>query len=122
MDHFKNALPDDLGIEKIHHVAVIVRDLEASLGFYRDKLGLRVDSVMDMEYDHVQDRVPPRRRDEDFELVQPIRRHDRLGTLLEAKGEGFHHVCFEVDDIQGRPRRPRGEGSDPDRHRTAQRR
>jgi len=99
MDHFKNALPDDLGIEKIHHVAVIVRDLEASLGFYRDKLGLRVDSVMDMEYDHVKIGFLPVGETK-IELVQPTDDTTGSARFLEAKGEGFHHVCFEVDDIQ----------------------
>ena len=99
MDQHKSALPDGIGIAKIHHVAVIVRDLEASLGLYRDKLGLAVESVMDMEYDHVtigfltvgETKV---------ELVQPTDGTTGSARFLESKGEGFHHVCFEVPDIQ----------------------
>ena len=45
MDQFSAALPEGLGIRKIHHVAVIVRDMEASLGLYRDKMGLDVDAI-----------------------------------------------------------------------------
>jgi catechol 2,3-dioxygenase-like lactoylglutathione lyase family enzyme len=45
MDQLKSALPQGLGIGRIHHVAVIVRSLDAALDLYRDKLGLTVDTV-----------------------------------------------------------------------------
>jgi methylmalonyl-CoA epimerase len=99
MDEFESALPEGLGIEKIHHVAVIVRDLEASLGLYRDKLGLRVDSVMEMSYDHVIIGFLPV-GEVKIELVQPTDNLTGSARFLESKGEGFHHVCFEVPDIQ----------------------
>ena len=53
MDQLKSALPAGLGIGKIHHLAVVVRDIENALGLYRDKLGLPVEAVMEMDYDHV---------------------------------------------------------------------
>jgi methylmalonyl-CoA epimerase len=99
MDQLKSALPDDLGIEKIHHVAVIVRDLEASLGFYRDKLGLNVESVQNMDYDHVTIGFLPVGETK-IELVQPTDDTTGSARFLASKGEGFHHVCFEVNDIQ----------------------
>jgi methylmalonyl-CoA epimerase len=99
MDQLKSALPDGLGIEKIHHVAVIVRDLDASLGLYRDTLGLDVEAVMDMEYDHVKIGFLPVGETK-IELVQPTDNTTGSAKFLESKGEGFHHVCFEVQDIQ----------------------
>jgi methylmalonyl-CoA epimerase len=99
MDQFKSALPEGIGIGKIHHVAVIVRDLEASLGLYRDKLGLEVESVMDMADDHVRIGFLPVGGTK-IELVQPIDNTTGSARFLETKGEGFHHVCFEVPDIQ----------------------
>ena len=99
MDQLESALPEGIGIGKIHHVAVIVRDLEASLGLYRDKLGLDVESVMNMEYDHVTIGFLPV-GDTKIELVQPTDNTTGSARFLESKGEGFHHVCFEVPDIQ----------------------
>jgi len=99
MDQFKSALPEGIGIGKIHHVAVIVRDLEASLGLYRDKLGLEVESVMDMAHDHVRIGFLPVGGTK-IELVQPTDNTTGSARFLETKGEGFHHVCFEVPDIQ----------------------
>lgn len=99
MDQLKSALPQDLGIEKIHHVAVVVRDIDAALSLYRDKLGLEVEAVLHMDYDHVTIGFLAVGGTK-IELVQPT--DDTTGTarFLESKGEGFHHVCFEVPDIQ----------------------
>jgi methylmalonyl-CoA epimerase len=99
MDQLKSALPEGLGIEKIHHVAVIVRDMESSLSLYRDKLGLHVETVLEMEYDHVIIGFLPV-GEVKIELVQPTDNTTGSARFLETKGEGFHHICFEVPDIQ----------------------
>jgi methylmalonyl-CoA/ethylmalonyl-CoA epimerase len=99
MDQLKSALPEGLGIGKIHHVAVIVRDLEAALDLYRDKLGLSVETVMPIPYDRVTIGFLPV-GEVKIELVQPDDDTTGAAKFLQAKGEGFHHVCFEVPDIQ----------------------
>jgi methylmalonyl-CoA epimerase len=99
MDQLKSALPKGIGIEKIHHVAVIVRDMEGALGFYRDKLGLDVEAVMTMDYDHVVIGFLPV-GEVKIELVQPTDDTTGSARFLASKGEGFHHICFEVPDIQ----------------------
>jgi methylmalonyl-CoA/ethylmalonyl-CoA epimerase len=99
MDQLKSSLPEGLGIRKIHHVAVIVRDLNAALDLYRDKLGLTVESVMDMAFDHVTIGFLPV-GEVKIELVQPTDNTTGSARFLESKGEGFHHVCFEVPDIR----------------------
>jgi methylmalonyl-CoA/ethylmalonyl-CoA epimerase len=83
---------------RIHHVALVVRDLEASLRLYRDTLGLELELVLPIESDGVtiafllvgESKV---------ELVQPTDPETGVARFLEAKGEGFHHVCYEVPDL-----------------------
>jgi methylmalonyl-CoA/ethylmalonyl-CoA epimerase len=99
MDKLESALPEGLGIVKIHHVAVIVRDIDAALDLYRDKLGLDVEAVMNMEYDHVVIGFLPV-GEVKIELVAPTDNTTGSARFLETKGEGFHHVCFEVPDVQ----------------------
>ena len=83
---------------RVHHVAVIVRDIEDSLGFWRDMLGLELEAVMDIEHDRV--RIAFLGVGESkVELVQPTDDTTGVARFLESKGEGFHHVCFEVPDI-----------------------
>jgi methylmalonyl-CoA epimerase len=86
------------GLGKVHHVAVIVRDIEESLGFWRDMLGLPVDLVLPIEHDRVVIAFLPVGESK-VELVQPTDDTTGVARFLASKGEGFHHVCFEVDNI-----------------------
>ncbi len=83
---------------RIHHVAIVVRSIDASLGLWRDTLGLPVELVLPIEHDRVtiaflgvgESKV---------ELVQPDDDTTGVARFLASRGEGFHHVCFEVPNI-----------------------
>jgi len=83
---------------KVHHVAVVVADLDAALGFYRDTLGLPVELVLPIETDGVTIAFLPVGESK-VELVQPTDDSTGVARFLANKGEGFHHVCFEVPDL-----------------------
>ena len=83
---------------RVHHVAVIVADIEASLGFWRDMLGLPVELILPIEQDRVTIAFLPVGESK-VELVQPTDDTTGVARFLANKGEGFHHVCFEVPDI-----------------------
>jgi methylmalonyl-CoA epimerase len=83
---------------KVHHVALIVRSLDEALGFWRDTLGLDLETVMDIPTDHV--RIAFLGVGESkVELVEPTDDTTGVARFLESKGEGFHHVCFEVANL-----------------------
>ena len=83
---------------KIHHVAIVVRSIDASLVLWRDLLGLDLEAVMDIPTDHV--RIAFLGVGESkVELVEPTDDTTGVARFLASKGEGFHHVCFEVDNL-----------------------
>ena len=83
---------------KVHHVALIVRSIEDALGLWRDLLGLELETVMDIPGDRV--RIAFLAVGESkVELVEPTDDTTGVARFLESKGEGFHHVCFEVPDL-----------------------
>jgi len=92
-------LPPAIGsIGKVHHVALIVSSIEDSLGLWRDALRLELETVMDIESDHV--RIAFLGVGESkVELVEPTDDTTGVARFLANKGEGFHHVCFEVPDL-----------------------
>ena len=92
-------LPADLHrIGRVHHVALVVRSIEASLGLWRDALALELETVMDIPGDHV--RIAFLGVGESkIELVEPTDDTTGIARFLENKGEGFHHVCFEVPNL-----------------------
>lgn len=85
-------------IGRIHHVAVVVRSIEDSLGFYRDGLGLQLETISDVPDDRVRIAFLGVGQSK-IELVQPTDDTTGVARFLESKGEGFHHVCFEVDNL-----------------------
>jgi methylmalonyl-CoA/ethylmalonyl-CoA epimerase len=92
-------LPDHIrGLGRVHHVAVIVRDIEESLGLWRDMLGLPVELVLPIEQDRVTIAFLPVGESK-IELVQPTDDTTGVARFLASKGEGVHHVCFEVDNV-----------------------
>jgi len=92
-------LPTDLHrIGKVHHVALIVRSIDSSIGLWRDALALELETVMDIPGDQV--RIAFLGVGESkIELVEPTDDTTGVARFLENKGEGFHHVCFEVPNL-----------------------
>jgi methylmalonyl-CoA/ethylmalonyl-CoA epimerase len=90
--------PSVRNIGKIHHVALIVRSIEEALGLWRDTLGLELETVMDIPSDRV--RIAFLGVGESkVELVEPTDDTTGVARFLASKGEGFHHVCFEVPNL-----------------------
>jgi methylmalonyl-CoA epimerase len=83
---------------KVHHVALIVRDLDEALVFWRDTLGLPVELVLPIETDRVTIAFLPVGESK-VELVVPADDTTGVARFLATKGEGFHHVCFEVENL-----------------------
>jgi methylmalonyl-CoA/ethylmalonyl-CoA epimerase len=87
-------------IKKLDHIAIAVHKVEEASEFYQDKLGLTLENV---------EVVKEQRTKVGFlsvgetriELVEPAAEDSPLVKFLETKGPGIHHLCFEVDDIDG---------------------
>ena len=85
-------------IGRVHHVALIVRSIDDALGLWRDALHLELETVMDIESDRV--RIAFLGVGESkVELVEPTDDTTGVARFLASKGEGFHHVCFEVPNL-----------------------
>jgi methylmalonyl-CoA/ethylmalonyl-CoA epimerase len=87
-------------IKKINHVAVVVDDMEKSLSFWRDALGLEMTELRDVPAEAAQIAFLPIAGSE-VELVRPTTDDSGLAKYLAKRGAGMHHVCLEVDDIAG---------------------
>ena len=85
-------------IKKINHVAIVVQDIDEALGFWRDQLGLELDHIEEVPSQASKVAFMPVGGSE-VELVQPTDPESGLGKYLEKRGEGLHHLCIEVDDI-----------------------
>ena len=85
-------------IIRINHVAIVVEDLEYSLAFWRDSLGLKLSHVEDVpDQESLVAFLPV--GDAEVELVKPTSDNSGVARYLKKRGAGVHHICFEVDNI-----------------------
>lgn len=87
-------------VTRIDHIAILVPDLEEPLAFWRDALGLELTHVQDVPAEMAQIAFLPTGGSE-VELVRPTSDDSGLARFLEKRGPGMHHICLEVDDIDG---------------------
>ena len=96
-------------INKIHHIAVIVPDIDAALEFWHDALGLQLDRVEEVPAQEALVAFLPLEQGE-IELVQPTSDDTGAARLLSKRGAGMHHIALEVDDLEAILARLKGKG------------
>jgi methylmalonyl-CoA/ethylmalonyl-CoA epimerase len=83
---------------KLNHLAIVVENIEDALPFWRDALGLPMGEIQNVPQEEV--KVAFLNSGESHvELVQPTSEESGIAKYLAKKGQGMHHVCFEVEDI-----------------------
>jgi methylmalonyl-CoA/ethylmalonyl-CoA epimerase len=85
-------------VRSIHHIAVVVADMSASLAFWRDALGMQLGDLRDVAAEQSQVAFLPTMSTE-LELVLPTTQDSGIAKYLAKHGPGIHHVCLEVDDL-----------------------
>ena len=85
---------------RIDHVAVLVDDLDKTLAFWQEALGIQVSHIEDVPAEKSMVAFLPLGGSE-VELVKPTTDDSGLARYLEKRGPGMHHICLEVDDIDG---------------------
>ncbi len=93
---------------QIAHLGIAVEDLNLSLSFYRDVLGL--DPLHLPEQRDGATIVSLSFGDSEVELLQPLGPDTPVGKFLAKRGPGIHHVCYRVADLDEALARCRASG------------
>ena len=88
-------------LKRIDHVAIIVRNIEQALIFYRDVLGITASEIKEVPTEQVRIAFLPLGGPggSEIELIEPTTPGSSLMRFLERRGEGLHHIALEVEDI-----------------------
>jgi methylmalonyl-CoA/ethylmalonyl-CoA epimerase len=86
-------------ISKIDHIGIAVKDLNTVGKFYADAFGLNISGEID---------APERKLKNAFteisgiklEFLMPTDEESVVAKFIDKRGEGIHHICFEVEDIE----------------------
>ncbi len=87
-------------VKRIDHIAVLVEDMEKTVAFWQEALGMELAHIEEVPAEKSKVAFFPLGGSE-IELVQPTSDDSGLARYLEKRGPGMHHVCLEVDDIEG---------------------
>ena len=83
---------------KIHHVGIAVKSVDEAAARFGVLLGLaKGERYVLPEFGVCALFVPV--GDSNLELLEPLSHASTVSKFIEEKGEGVHHICFEVDDI-----------------------
>ena len=87
-------------VKRVDHIALVVQDMDEALSFWRDSLGMELSELVDIPAENAEIGFLPVGEGK-IELVRPVGEETGLAKHLARKGPGMHHVCLEVDDIEG---------------------
>jgi methylmalonyl-CoA epimerase len=87
-------------VERVNHIGIAVESLEDALTLWRDVLGLEPVEVEEVAAMKVR-AAKLRPSETDIELLESTDDEGPIGKFVANKGPGIHHVCLEVDDIEG---------------------
>ncbi len=86
-------------IKKVDHIAVVVKSLDEALQLYDDLFGAKPSKIETLPEQGVKAALLPIAEGGEIELLEPIDPQSGAGKFLETRGEGIHHVCLEVDNV-----------------------
>ena len=84
--------------KKIDHIGVAVNNLEESLHIFKDVLGMKCSGEEEVKEQNVKVAFLPVGESE-IELLESTSPDGNIAKYIEKKGEGIHHIAFEVEDL-----------------------
>ncbi len=84
---------------KLDHIGIAVKNLDETLSFYRDVLGLEVEGTEVVEEQKVKVAFLPI-GDTEVELLESTSEDGPIARFIEKNGEGVQHLAFRVDNIE----------------------
>ena len=88
----------------INHVCIAVKDIDETVRFYRDVFGVAETEVVEIEDQAVRAALI-RVGGSQLEFIEPTDPDGGVAKFIDRRGEGVHHICFEVEDLAGTLRR-----------------
>lgn len=90
---------EDIKKYKLDHIGIAVKDLEESLKFYRDALGIQLEGIEVVKEQKVTTAFLPV-GESHIELLEATDSDSPISKFIEKRGEGIHHIAIKVENIE----------------------
>lgn len=94
---------------KVDHIGIAVRSLEGALKVYESAMGLRAAGIEEVEEQRTRVALIPV-GDSRIELLEAMDASSPIARFIDRRGEGLHHICFQVDNLAAELERLRQAG------------
>jgi methylmalonyl-CoA/ethylmalonyl-CoA epimerase len=84
--------------KKVDHIGILVSNLDEAIKLYKDCFDAEVDKIETLTERGVKAAILSLDQGTNLELLEPLP-GSNIAKVLENRGEGLHHIAFEVDDI-----------------------
>ena len=84
----------------MNHVCIAVLDIEETLEFYENLFGVTKSGEIENIEDQGVKAALVRVGASQLEFIQPTDNENGVAKFIDRKGEGVHHICFEVDNLE----------------------
>ena len=85
--------------KRIDHIGILVRSLDEALKLYQDCFGAKLEKMETVSQQGVKAAILSLEEGANLELLEPLP-DSNMAKVLEKRGEGLHHITFEVDDVE----------------------
>jgi methylmalonyl-CoA/ethylmalonyl-CoA epimerase len=85
-------------IKSVDHVAIAVSNIDEGLKTFENLLGIKSSHIQEIPDQKVKSAMIVVGNVE-IELIQPTTSDSGVAKFIEKRGEGIHHISFEVDDV-----------------------
>ena len=86
-------------VKKIDHIAIAVKNIDQAIQLYTDLFGIKPNKIQEIPRQGVKAALLPVGDGSEIELLEPIDPTGGIAKFIETRGEGIHHICLEVDDV-----------------------
>ena len=84
----------------MNHVCIAVLNIEETLEFYENLFGVTKSGEIENIEDQGVKAALVRVGASQLEFIQPTDNENGVAKFIDRKGEGVHHICFEVDNLE----------------------
>ena len=95
--------------KEVDHIGILVSNLDEATKLYQDCFGARIEKTETLPERGVKATVLSLEQGTRLELLEPLP-DTNMAKVLERRGEGLHHITFEVADIDSELNRLAGMG------------
>lgn len=96
-------------LNKIDHIGIAVKSIEAAKVFYEGALGLVCEKIEVVDSQKVKTAFF-KLGEVHIELLEPLDETSPIAAFLEKRGEGIHHIAYKTDNISGQLSQARDNG------------